>query len=356
MSALLEIDLEAVAANWRLLDALHTGTTAGVIKADAYGLGAAKIAPKLAAAGCKYFFTAHFIEALAVRPLIPGAMLAVLNGLPHGEESEFSSHNIIPVLGALHELKLWRAEAARLGRVLPAILHIDTGMNRLGLAPAELAALLEDASLLDGVRFEYIMTHLVSADMPEDPINARQAEKFFAAAKHFPAVKTSFANSSGMFLGADFASDLARPGSALYGLNPTPERPNPMRSVVRLSAPILQIHEVEPGETVGYSGYWTALRRSRIATIGVGYADGFHRVLSNRATAYFDATPVPLVGRVSMDLTTFDVTDTPAKPGDVLQLIGPGHGPDDLAIEAGTNGYEILTSLGRRYRRRYIGA
>lgn len=356
MSALLEIDLEAVAANWRLLDARHAGATAGVIKADAYGLGAARVVPKLAAIGCRHFFTAHFMEALAVRPLVSGAMLAVLNGLSHGEESEFSSHNIVPVLGALHELKLWRAEAARLGRVLPAILHVDTGMNRLGLSLAELAALRDDATLLDGVRLEYVMTHLVSADVPEDPVNARQAETFFAAVKQFPGVRTSFANSSGMFLGAAFASDLARPGSALYGLNPTPEHPNPMRDVVRLSAPILQIHEVEPGETVGYSGYWTARRRTRIATIGVGYADGFHRVLSNRATAYFDATPVPLVGRVSMDLTTFDVTDTPAKPGDVLQLIGPGHGPDQLAVEAGTNGYEILTSLGRRYRRRYIGA
>jgi alanine racemase len=189
-------------------------------------------------------------------------------------------------------------------------------------------------------------------------MNARQAEKFSVAARQFPGAKTSFANSSGMFLGAAFHSDLARPGAALYGINPTPGREagERMRDVVRLSAPILAVHEVEPGETVGYSGRWTAQRRSRIATIGVGYADGFHRALSNRGTAYFDATPVPLVGRVSMDLTTYDVTDVPAGPGDFLCLIGPGHGPDALAAEAGTSGYEMLTSLGRRYQRRYSGA
>ena len=356
MTALLEIDLDAVAANWRLLDALHTGATAGVVKADAYGLGAAKVAPALAAAGCRHFFAAHFIEALTVLPLINGAMLGVLNGLQPGEEAEFSSHEITPVLGSLHEVKLWRAEAARLARVLPAILHVDTGMHRLGLSKAALAALVEDPALLDGLRLDYVMTHLARADEPDHELNARQAEQFAAVMKQFPGVRTSIANSSGMFLGAAFGSYLARPGAALYGVNPTPGRPNPMRNTVRLSAPILEIREIEAGETVGYGGIWTAQRRTRIATLGVGYADGYHRALSNRATAYFDATPVPLVGRVSMDLTTFDVTDTPAQPGDVLQLIGPGHGPDDLAIEAGTNGYEILTSLGRRYRRRYIGA
>jgi alanine racemase len=354
MTALLEIDLGAVAENWRALDAMHGGATSAVIKADAYGLGAAEVAPKLLRAGCRNFFVAHLSEAVAVRPLIPGAMLGVLNGLPVAEAGAFSSRDIVPVLGSLHELASWREEAKRLGRVLPAILHIDTGMARLGFSTAELAALRDDAALLDGVRLDYVMTHLVSADAPEDAMNARQAARFSAASRQFPGVKTSFANSSGMFLGPDFGSDLARPGVALYGANPTPGSKNPMRDVVRLSAPILAIHEVSQGETVGYSGVWTAQRPSRIATIGVGYADGYTRALSNKATAFFDATPVPLVGRVSMDLTTYDVTDVPAELGDVLQLIGPGHGVDALAVEAGTNGYEILTSLGRRYQRRYI--
>jgi len=352
--AVLEIDLGAVAANWRALDARHGGATAGVIKADAYGLGAAQVAPALLEAGCRHFFTAHLSEAVAVRDLVPGAMLGVLNGLLPGEEDEFAARDIVPVLGSLHEIALWRDAAARLGRELPAILHVDTGMARLGLATAELDVLRDDPRRLAGLRVAYVMTHLVAAEVADDPMNARQREKFAAAVMRFPWVPRSFANSSGMFLGPDFASDLARPGAALYGINPVPGSANPMRPVIRLTARILQIHEISAGDTVGYNGVWTAARPSRIATIAVGYADGFLRALSNSATGHFDGHPVPLVGRVSMDLTTFDVTDTSAGPGDWISVIGPEHDVDAAAIEAGTNGYEILTSLGRRYQRRYL--
>jgi alanine racemase len=337
--AVLEIDLGAVAANWLHLDARHGGATAGVIKADAYGLGAAQVAPTLLEAGCRHFFTAHLSEAVAVRDLVPGALLGVLNGLLPGEEDEFAARDIVPVLGSLHEIVLWRAAAARLERELPAILHVDTGMARLGLANAELDVLRDDPALLEGLRIAYVMTHLVAAEVADDPMNERQARKFAAAAARFPGIKTSFANSSGMFLGPGFASDLARPGAALYGINPVPGAANPMRAVIRLTARILQIHEISAGDTVGYNGVWTAMRPSRIATI---------------ATGHFDGHPVPLVGRVSMDLTTFDVTDTSAGPGDWLSVIGPEHDVDAAAIEAGTNGYEILTSLGRRYQRRYL--
>jgi alanine racemase len=357
-ASVLDIDLGAIAANWRTLAASHAGSTAGVIKADAYGLGAAPVAQTLFAAGCRHFFTAHFGEALAVRALLPGAMISPLNGLLPGEAAEFLANDVTPVLGCLAEIALWREAAAAAGRKLPALLHVDTGMARLGLSAAELATLRDDPALLDGIEVDYVMTHLVSAENPDDPMNQRQAEKFAVALRQFPAQKTSFANSSGMFLGPGFASDLARPGAALYGIHPQPElgRENPMRPVIRLTARILQIHEIAPGDTVGYNGVWTARRPSRIATIAVGYADGFLRALSNQATAHFDGYPVPLVGRVSMDLTTFDVTDTNAQPGDQLTVIGPEHDADAAAIEAGTNGYEILTSLGRRYQRRYIGA
>ena len=354
--ALLEIDLGAVVWNWRKLAAMHGGATAGVIKADAYGLGAAQVGPALLAAGCRHFFLAHLAEAVALAPRLPGAMLAALNGLRPEETGECRARGIVPVLGSLHELGWWRAEAAAGGEELPVILQVDTGMARLGLAARELAALREDRTLLQGLRVEYVLTHLTSADAPPAPVNQRQARDFAEVMRQFPGVKTSFANSSGMFLGADFASDLARPGAGLYGLNPTPAAANPMRPVVRLNAPILQIHEVETGASVGYGGSWVARRPSRIATVGVGYADGYMRALSNAGSARFDDTPVPLVGRVSMDLTTFDVTGLPASPGDMLCLLGPAHGPDELAREAGTIGYEILTSLGRRYRRRYIGA
>jgi alanine racemase len=356
LTALLEIDLSAIQANWKLLAAMHPGETAGVVKADAYGLGAAQVAPALAKAGCKTFFTAHLDEAVALRAVLPHVRIAALNGIfPHAA-ADFFSHGITPVLGSMQDIILWHAEARGLGQPLHCILHLETGMNRLGLIHAELDQLREASSLLDGLRVDYVMTHLVAADTPADPENDRQAQTFYDLARQFPGAKKSLANSSGMFLGAFFHTNLARPGAALYGINPTPTAPNPMHRVVRLSAPILQIHDIGVGESVGYGGEWRACRPSRIATVGVGYADGYHRILTNNATAYFDDTPIPLVGRVSMDLTTFDVTDVQANPGDRLELLGGHHGPDALAAQARTNGYEILTSLGRRYQRRYLGA
>jgi alanine racemase len=223
---------------------------------------------------------------------------------------------------------------------LPALLHADTGMARLGLSPAEMLALRDDTTLLEGIEVDVLLTHLVSAEVPDDPINQAQLQRMTALHGQFPGAKLSLANSSGLFLGPQFTADLARPGAALYGVNPTPGRKNPMRPVVRLTARILQIRTIATGETVGYNATWTAPRPSQIATVAVGYADGFLRSLSNAATARFDGKPVPLVGRVSMDLATFDVTGHPAiQPGDSLELIGPAHDADALAIEAGTNGY-----------------
>ena len=347
MTATLIVDVGAVVANWRMLSALHSaGAVAGVVKADAYGLGAVRIVPALRSAGCRHFFVAHLSEALAIRPLVPDAMVAVLNGLAPGSEREYIAHGIMPVLGSLAEIARWAG---------PAILHIDTGMNRLGLDARELAALADDPQLLDAIKLHYVMTHLVSSEVPGDPDNARQRAAFAAACARLPAAPRSFANSSGIFLGPDFASDLARPGAALYGLNPTPGRPNPMRPVVTLRAPVLQVRDIPAGASVGYNATWRATRPSRIATIPVGYADGWPRTLSNRGHAIFDGRAVPLVGRVSMDLATYDITDFPRiVPGALLELIGPGLPPDAIAEEAGTNGYDILTSLGARYARTYL--
>lgn len=353
----LAIDLDAIAANWRLLSRKHAGPVAAVVKADAYGLGAAKVAPHLHAAGCRHFFVAHPSEALALRPLLPTVMLAVLNGLWPGVEDELAAHGIAPVLGSLDEIDRWSATAAHVGHALPALLHVDTGMNRLGLSLPEIDALAAEPDRLGGIALLYVMTHLVSAEFPDDPENQRQRLRFDAACARLPIAPRSIANSAGIFLGPDFALDLARPGAALYGINPMPGQPNPMAPVVRLRARILQARDVQQGETVGYNGQWIAPRASRIATVSVGYADGYLRSLTNRATAYFDGRPVPLVGRVSMDLSTFDVTDAPgAQPGAWLDLIGPHHDVDAVAREAGTNGYEILTSLGARYARTYQAA
>ena len=348
------IDLGAIVANWQALGRMAGGAVGAVLKADAYGLGAGHVAPALFAAGCRHFFVAHLDEALAIREQTPGALLAVLNGPWPGTEGAYVAHDVRPVLGSLPEVAAWSAAASRAGRALPALLHVDTGMNRLGLAPSEAQALAREPALLAGVRLDYVMTHLVSAELPGDPVNERQRRLFDDVRRGFPSIPASLANSAGLFLGPRFASDLARPGAALYGINPTPGQPNPMRSVVSLHARILQVRDVPAGGQVGYNGQWTAARPSRIATVSVGYADGFLRSLTNRATAVFDGMPVPLVGRVSMDLSTFDVTDAPgAGPGAWLELIGPGMPPDALADRAGTNGYEMLTSLGRRYARSY---
>ena len=357
-AATLAIDLGAVVANWRMLCRHHpSGAVAGVVKADAYGLGATHVAPALLAAGCRHFFVALLDEALAIRDRLPGAMVVVLGGPLPGSEPEYVAHDITPVLNALSELDAWAATAHRIGRPLPALLHIDTGMSRLGLDPRELSTLQADHARLAGIDLRYIMTHLVASEEPGDPLNHHQAERFAAACAGLPPASRSFANSSGIFLGTAWGSDLARPGAALYGLNPKPGRPNPMQQTVRLTARVLAVRAVETGDSVGYNATWHAARPSRIATVGVGYADGWHRSLSNRGSAVFDGTPIPLVGRVSMDLTTFDVTDHPAvQPGSMLELLGPSQTPDDLASIAGTNGYEVLTSLSRRYHRTYLPA
>lgn len=352
----LTIDLAGIVANWRELCGRHPwGAVAGVVKADAYGLGAARVAPALHAAGCRHFFTAHLAEAAAIAPLLPGAMVVELNGLPQGSEAEAARLGVVPALGTPGEIARWAALARRQERRLPALLHVDTGMNRLGLSAVEAAALAADPTPLDGIEVRYVMTHLVASEVPDDPANALQRARFAGLGALLPGMPRSFANSSGIFLGAPFGSDLARPGAALYGINPTPGRPNPMRQVVRLQARVLAVRAVGAGEAVGYNATWRAARPSRIATVGLGYADGWLRSQSNRGHALFDGVHLPLVGRVSMDLITIDATDAPAlHEGGWVDLIGPGRGPDDVAETAGTNGYEILTSLGQRYARTWL--
>jgi alanine racemase len=352
-SGVLTVDLDAIAANWTALHARHAeagGTDLGAaVKADAYGLGAQQVSAALAAAGCGHFFVAHVEEGVAVRTALgPGPMVMVLNGFRPGEDE---NHGLTPVLNTPGDLAAWS------GTGRDVLLHIDTGMARLGLSPREVDALADDPSPLQGVKLRYVMTHLACADTPADPLNAQQAARFAAARVRLPAAPASFANSSGLFLGRDFASDLGRPGCALYGLNPTAGRPNPMRPTVRLAAPVLQVRDIPAGTPVGYGATWVASRPSRIATVAVGYADGYLRSLSGRALGRHNWQEVPLVGRVSMDLTTFDVTDHPAiTPGSMIELIGPGNSPDDVAARAGTIGYEVLTALGSRYRRSYVTA
>ncbi len=350
----LRVDLGAIVANWRDLSARHGAPCAGVVKADAYGLGAGPVARALRDAGCATFFVAHLLEGLALRQAIgAGPAIAVLNGFPPGSDE---GAGLWPVLNGLPDLLTHAAAGRAAGLARPALLHLDTGMSRLGLDAGEQARLAEDPGMLAGLDLRFVMTHLACADEPAHPMNAAQHARF-AACPIAPGVPRSFANSSGIFLGEGFRSALARPGCALYGINPTPEAPNPMRQVVSLEVPILQVRQIGAGESVGYGASWVSQGARRVATVAAGYADGYLRSLSGRSLALLRGRVVPLIGRVSMDLTTFDVTDVPeAQAGDAVMLIGgPGNTPDDIAARCGTIGYEVLTSLGARYARLYTG-
>ncbi len=355
-NAVLDIDLGALVGNWRRLrDRLRPGAIcAGVVKADAYGLGADRVAPALAAAGCKLFFVAQIEEGVVLRRLLPEAEIAVLNGLLPGSAGEFVARRLIPVLNSLGEIAEWRHS----GSGLPAIIHVDTGMARLGLPPGELARLAADPSLLAGTDLRALMSHLACAEEAGNPLNAAQLAAFAAARAALPPAPASLANSSGIFLGPSYHFDIARPGAALYGVNPLPGKANPMAQVIRLKGRILQTRDVDTGDTVGYGSTHRRGGPGRIATVAVGYADGWMRSLSNRGSVAIAGQRVPVVGRISMDLMTIDVTalDPQAvRPGCLAELIGPGNDVDAVAAAAGTIGYEILTSLGRRYHRVYSG-
>jgi alanine racemase len=355
--ARLEIDLGAIRANWRSLARRARAGCAAVVKADAYGLGAAAVAPALYAEGARAFFVAQLDEALAIRPLLPEAELFVLNGLPPGAEADCAAVGVVPVLNSLAQVDAWTALARRSGGALPAAVQVDSGMSRLGLPGRDVAALADDPARLDGVALRLVMSHLACAERQDHPMNRAQLAAFEAARRRLPSAPASLANSSGIFLGPEFHFDLVRPGAALYGLAPVAAAENPMRTVVRLLGRIVQTRDIPAGMPVGYGATWTTARPSRIATIAVGYADGYLRSLSGRATAFAGDRPVPLAGIVSMDTVTFDVTDAPeATEGGFLELIGPHHSVDALAREGGTIGYEILTALGSRYARSYTGA
>ncbi len=365
--AVLTIDLGAIAANYRLLcDRVAPAECAAVVKADAYGLGAGRVAPALYEAGCRTFFVALIDEEIAVRRALTDqgrsesdeteSAIYVLNGLTPNTAGVFAEHRLGPVLNSIGQIDAWAAFARASAPLAAAAIHVDTGMSRLGLPPNELSILRGDPSRLAGIRLAHVISHLACADEPDHPLNALQRDAFNAARSSLPAAAGSLANSSGIFLGPGYHADLARPGCALYGVSPLPRRTNPMRQVVRLQGKILQVREIDTPQTVGYGAKHRAEKRERIATVAVGYADGYLRHLSNRSYAYVGDFRAPLVGRVSMDLTTFDVTGVPddlVRPGATMDLIGPRVTVDALADAAGTIGYEILTSLGARYHRVY---
>jgi alanine racemase len=354
----LTIDLAALVENYRMLCRTAAPTpVAAVVKADAYGLGAAQVVPALHSAGCRNFFVAHFIEAVRLKPFLPGdARLYVLNGLMPGSEGACADLGAIPVLNSADQAKVWSALALARGIELEAALQVDTGMARLGLSLPELQALAADPAGLAGLRLTLIMSHLACADQPDHAASPSQLAAMRTASALFPGVPVSFANSGGVFLGPDYRGDLARPGVALYGAAPTVAEVNPMHPVVRLDVRVIQTRTVPAGTAVGYGGSYVTPRETRIATLAAGYADGLPRSLGNRGAAWFKGTRLPIIGRVSMDSLMVDITALPEDalaPGTLVELIGPNQTLERVAADADTISYEILTRLGQRYHRHY---
>jgi len=362
-NGVLTVDLDAIIANWRKLEKTAVpAECAGVVKADAYGCGAEPVAKALAAAGCKTFFVATLDEARVVRAVLPDATIYALNGFFQNTGDAYAKVNCKPVIGDLHELAEWDVFCRRSGWRGGAAIHIDTGMNRLGLTVAEAEGIIPRINAGDhGITL--VMSHLVSGELVNNPTNARQLAAFREIASLFSNVPASLSSSSGIYLGAQFQFDMVRPGAALYGVNPTPEADNPMQPVVDLKARIVQIRNVERGETVGYGGTWTARRPTRLAIVAAGYGDGYFRAASANdgtrgAEVVVAGKRCPVAGRISMDLMAVDITDLPqntGRRGHMVTLIGEGITVDELAHHFGTIGYEVLTSLGRRYARIYKG-
>jgi alanine racemase len=364
----LTVDLSAIADNWRDM-ARRSGKAraAAVVKADAYGLGIEDVGQVLYRAGARDFFVAVPAEGATLRPYAPEARIFVLSGIWPGQEEIFFENDLVPVIASEEQLAFWMAVLTERGPY-PCALHVDTGFNRLGLPMAEALALVDDVSRPASLDPVLVMSHLACGDDASSPMNRQQLEKFQAVSAAFEGVDSSLSASAGIFLGPDFHFDLTRPGIALYGGEAVHGAKNPMRPVVKAEARILQIREAEAGESVSYGATQVLTRDSRLAVASVGYADGYLRNLSGSGIPLRDTglpgahgviagKRVPVVGRVTMDLTIFDVTELPqnaVRSGDYIELFGPSMPLDDVARAAGTIGYEMLTGLGLRYERMYL--
>ena len=362
-TGILTIDLDAIVANWRKLNSQAIpADCAAVVKADAYGCGIARVTRALAKAGCRTFFVATLDEARAAREVTPTSAIYVLDGFFPGSGDLYAKFDCRPVIGDATELAEWDAFRLTSGWEGPAAIHVDTGMNRLGFRVTEAQAL--ESRVKNGNHgFALVMSHLVSAEVLGDPINGRQVAAFREVASLFSGVPASLSNSSGIFLGSQFHFDLVRPGAALYGVNPTPEADTPVLPVVDLKVRVAQIRNIEKGESVGYGATWTARQPTRLAIVTAGYADGYFRAAGGvdnvrSAEAMVAGQRCPIAGRISMDLMAIDVTNLPPnaiRRGGMVTLIGEGITVDELAHHFGTIGYEVLTSLGKRYARVYKG-
>lgn len=364
----LSVDLKAVAANYRTIcDRLTEGAVAAaVVKDDAYGLGMAECSRVFYQEGCRFFFVATLDEAMEFRRLFPDWPVAVLHGFGGAQDisqlKPYINNNLIPVLNTLHEVHLWQNAAADSNAPRPAILHVDTGMHRLGLSQEEFRQFEQQRAGFAAIRFLYVMSHLACADDPEHAMNEAQWQNFYHAKTQLRDLPGCFANSAGVFYNPKFHFDMVRPGAALYGLQVSPRQPE-MQHCIFLTAPILQIQSLKKGDAVGYGATWRSTKDETIrATIPLGYAHGYLRSFSSNdqgrgGHVYCHGIKCPVVGRVSMDLVTVDITAAAeqAKCGDTVEILGHRQTADMLANDAGTIGYEVLTGLGKIAPRRYLG-
>jgi len=346
-----EINLAALSRNYAMLaEAAAPGACGAVLKANAYGLGVKPIARQLHDTGCRHFFVATPLEGAELRKTLPDDEILVLNGLTGSTIEELVACGLQPVLNTRAELRQW-------GGTGPAAVHVDTGMNRLGLTVDDVDALRLEADRMPSVDVRYVMTHMACADEPDHALNQLQLKAFDALRVLWPEAKTSIGNSAGVLLGGDFRSDLARAGLALFGGNPFRRVASPVEPVVSVRARILQLKDIEQGNTVGYGASFIAGARMRVATVGLGYADGYLRSLGNCGVAEIGGRRVPVVGRVSMDLVCLDVTALPrdeVMEGDWATMIGSDIALEEVAALAGTSNYELLTALGKRLERLYL--
>ena len=364
----LTIDLSAIVENWRDMARRSGRARAGaVVKADAYGLGIEDVGAALYEAGVRDFFVAVAEEGATLRNFAPEARIFVLSGIWPGREAIFFDNDLVPVIASEEQLAFWLGVLAEVGDY-PYALHVDTGFNRLGVPLEDALALADDASRPASFSPVLVMSHLHSGDNPDSLLNRQQLESFRRVAAAFEGIESSLSSSAGIFLGEDYHFDLTRPGIALYGGEAVNAVRNPMRPVVTAQARIIQIRTARQGDTVSYGGTYQLTRESRLAIVSAGYADGYLRSLSGSglplrqvvregAFGHVAGRRVPVVGRITMDMTIFDVTDIPEneiRAGDYVELFGDNIALDDVARAGGTIGYELLTGLGLRYERRYV--
>ncbi|MDA1073872.1 MAG: alanine racemase [Proteobacteria bacterium] len=343
MAARVIVDLDALVWNYRLFTDKAAGHVGAVVKANAYGLGYAAVVEALIDAGCTDFFVATLNEGLSVRSLSEQIRIFVFEGVPVGKVDQFAQASLIPVLNSVAQLERFRGCAS------PAAVHVDTGMMRLGFDPSL------DPSALDGVDVVLLMSHFALADRPDDPGNSQTIERIGELRSRFKGIPASVGNSAAILAGLEMPGDLGRPGIGLYGGNPFSLQVNPMRCVATLEGSVLQVREVPAGTPVGYAASYVTDKPTHLATVGIGYADGLPRSLSNSGSGFVSGQRVPIVGRISMDLTMVDVTGVSVSEGDWVEFFGANITLDELERERGLFSYEMLSRLGNRVERIYIG-